>query len=233
MRTIYLGRIVAVTLALLASVVASAALSGPGAEADTKVALGGGAGIALEDTLCTLATIGHDNTGELVGFTAAHCGGPGTQVRVNGTDNIVGSVVAANSDLDYAVIKFDPAKVAPIATADGFAINGIGPNPDPFQKACWLGAVTGNVCSHFNAYALPFVPRRNLVDEARPGDDGGPVTSNDLLIGMVLNGYDHMGGGDAGEDAPWPATRVLLFSAILADLDANGGPGVGFTPVPA
>jgi hypothetical protein len=227
MRTIYLGRIVAVTLALLASVVASAALSGPGAEADTKVALGGGAGIALEDTLCTLATIGHDNTGELVGFTAAHCGGPGTQVRVNGADNIVGSVVAANSDLDYAVIKFDPAKVAPIANADGFAINGIGPNPDPFQKACWLGAVTGNVCSHFNAYALPFVPRRNLADEARPGDDGGPVTSNDLLIGMIVEGYEQPSGAWGGS---FPATLMLLFSALLTDLNATGGPGAGFTP---
>jgi hypothetical protein len=46
---------------------------------------------------------------------------------------------------------------------------------------------------------------------------------------MILKGYDHVN----GQDAPWPATKVQLFSAILADLNANGGPGAGFTPIPA
>ena len=54
-----------------------------------------------------------------------------------------------------------------------------------------------------------------------------------VVIGMVVNGYDHMGTGGEVADAPWPATKVLLFSAILADLNANAGPGAGFTPIPA
>jgi hypothetical protein len=221
-----------VVTAAVASLVASAGLFGPAPTASAAVPLGGGQSIVIGDGICTLTAIGHDNTGELIGFTAAHCGGPGTQVRTQVTDGPVGSVVRANGDLDYAVIKFDPAKVAPIANFAGFAINGIGPDPGFHQPACWIGAITGAYCTYFAT--SPFSRRfQSLWQSSQPGDDGGPVTSNDLLIGMVLNGYDHMGGGDAGEDAPWPATRVLLFSAILADLDANGGPGVGFTPVPA
>jgi hypothetical protein len=43
----------------------------PTAAADGKVPLGGGAGIIVGDeTYCTLATIGHDGAGELVGFTS-------------------------------------------------------------------------------------------------------------------------------------------------------------------
>ena len=30
--------------------------------------------------MCTLTTIGTDAAGELIGFTSAHCGGPGAQV---------------------------------------------------------------------------------------------------------------------------------------------------------
>jgi hypothetical protein len=227
--TTCLGRIASIALAL-ASLVASAGLFGPAATASAAVPLGGGAVIGVGDGYCTLTTIGHDNTGALVGFTAAHCGGLGAQVRAAVRGGALGSVVGANGHLDYAVIKFDPAKVAAIANFAGFAINGIGPDPGINQPACWFGAFTGNVCTYFVGLPLP-VPRRSLWQSVQPGDDGGPVTSNDLLIGMILEGYDHLGG--QVEDAPWPATRVLLFSAILADLDATGGPGAGFTPVPA
>jgi len=88
---------------------------------------------------CTLTTIGHDNTGELVGFTAAQCGGPGSQVLAEGTDGTVGTVAAANGNLHYAVIKFDPAKVTPISDFAGFAISGIGPDPGSSQPVCTHG----------------------------------------------------------------------------------------------
>jgi hypothetical protein len=46
---------------------------------------------------------------------------------------------------------------------------------------------------------------------------------------MIVQGYEQPGttGG------MFPETLMLLFSAILADLNATGGPGAGFTPVPA
>ena len=51
-----------------------AGLLAPTAAGDDKVTLGGGAGIVLNGNPCTLAAIGHDRAGELVGFTSAHCG---------------------------------------------------------------------------------------------------------------------------------------------------------------
>jgi hypothetical protein len=58
-------------VALLAALVEG--LPDPIAAADENIPLGGGAGIAVNGDLCTLTTIGHDRSGQLVGFTSAHC----------------------------------------------------------------------------------------------------------------------------------------------------------------
>jgi hypothetical protein len=203
----------------------------PTAAADGSVVLGGGAGIAVNGTLCTLATIGHDDTGELVGFTAASCGGPGSRVAAVGGAN-VGSVVAAEDSLKYAVIKFDPAQVTPTANFAGFAINGIGPDPDFRQPACTDGAATGDQCGKITTIPGPG-PGRNMAGATfQPGDEGRPVTADNLLIGIAYRGWvttpDLLyGGGNQ------PEAHVVLFSAILADVNAKGGPGAGFSPIPA
>jgi hypothetical protein len=181
---------------------------------------------------CTLTAIGHDKTGELVGFTAAHCGGPGAQVVAEGAEQRgpLGTVAAADGGLDYAVIKFDPAKVTPTANFGGFAINGIGPDPEFRQPACTQGAATGNYCSHNLTIPGPG-PRFAMHVPFQPGDDGRPVTSDGLLIGLVYEGFVMP---PAPPDfQPIPDTYVHKFSAILADVNANGGPGAGFTPIPA
>jgi hypothetical protein len=186
------------------------------AAASDRVLLGGGAGIQLDgDNLCTLTTIGHDRAGELVGFTSAHCSGPGATVATDGAAGTAGSVVAANDDLDYAVIRFDPTKVTPISNFDGFAINGIGPDPpqlqqsqetrmecqqhrpnvcvdviDPsqYQISCQQSRATGRACADIIG------PSRdpatlNARECANPDDSGAPVTVNDLLIGMIRGGF--------------------------------------------
>ena len=132
-------------------------LLAPSAWADGQVVLGGGAGIVVEGGYCTLGTIGRDKTGELVGFTAGHCGGPGAQVVAEGSG----------------------------------------------------------------------VPSRALF---QPGDDGGPVTSNDLLIGLVY------GGNSTPANVGMPQidfTRYTKFSAIQDDVNAKDGPGAGFSPIVA
>jgi hypothetical protein len=88
-------------LAVGVAAVLLAGLLTPAAFADVKVPLGGGAGIAVNGDLCTLTTIGHDRAGDLVGFSSAHCGGPGAGVAGEGRDGIVGSVVAAEGGLDF------------------------------------------------------------------------------------------------------------------------------------
>ena len=55
------------------------------AHAQDPVTLGGGSGLVVNgETLCTLTAIGNDNRGNLIGFTSAHCGGPGAQVAAEG-----------------------------------------------------------------------------------------------------------------------------------------------------
>lgn len=197
--------------------------------ASAAVPLGGGVGIVVDGSYCTLTTIGHDNTGELVGFTAAHCGGPGAQVVAEGTNDPVGSVAAANGDLDYAVIKFDPAAVTPTANFAGFTINGIGPDPDYRHPACKLGGATGAFCGGIGSLSGPG-SRMSMPGLFQPGDDGGPVTSDNLLIAMIIGGKflpANLHGG------PYQFTHLVKFSAILGDVNAKGGPGAGFAPVRA
>jgi len=79
------------------------------------VILGGGAPIVIDgNNHCTLTTIGRDRAGDVVGITGA-CGGPGATVTVAGTDRPVGTVVAANGELHYAVIKFDVPDLLPVS----------------------------------------------------------------------------------------------------------------------
>jgi len=220
-------------VAALAGLLASASQLNITAAADGKLPLGGGAGIVVDGSYCTLTTIGHDRAGELVGFTAAHCGGPGSPVVAEGAEDRgpLGTVVAASDErLDYAVIKFDPAKVTAIANFDGFVINGIGPgNHEWHQPACKLGAATGYICTRIMSFPGPG-PGMNFSGLFQPGDDGGPVTSDDLLIAMIHNGWVTPGWPG---NADTPVTNLIKFSAILDDVNTNGGPGAGFTPVSA
>jgi hypothetical protein len=207
-----------------------AGLLAPSAVADSAVPLGGGAGIVVNGTNCTLTTIGHDSGGTLVGFTAATCGGPGSSVDVEGGPSSVGNVVAANDELDYAVIKFDPAKVTPNSSFAGFPINGIGPDPTVFrQPICTQGGATGFGCGAFKfGGPKPGIVAANM-PAWQPGDNGAPVTADAHLVGLTRRGDSTPVLGPV----PEISTHIgfTLFSAILADVNAKGGPGAGFTPI--
>ncbi|MGH3558801.1 MAG: serine protease [Mycobacterium sp.] len=221
---------VAVTLLGLAGV------HGLPARADDKVPLGGGAGIVVNgDTMCTLTTIGTDNKGELIGFTSAHCGGPGAHVAAEAAQNHgeVGTMVAGNDNLDYAVIQFDPAKVTPVADFGGFAINGIGPDPAFGQIACKQGRTTGNSCG------VTWGPGQDpgtIVMQVcgRPGDSGGPVTVNNLLVGMIHGAFSENLPTCVIKYIPLHTPAVVVsINAVLADISSKNRPGTGFAPVAA
>lgn len=237
------------------------------AAADDKLLLGGGAGITLNDaTLCTLTAMGHDGGGRLIGFTAAHCGAPGSPVVAEGAEDhgTVGTVVAADEGLGYAVIEFDAVKVKPIADYEGFGIYGLGPaDPEPAdpagpepagpppaapepaspeppapesaaaeppapeapapepvatQQACKLGRVSGLNCFDVGPAGVELAGEQWW----QPGDDGAPITIDNLLIGMVRDGTVPT----APLDQPGPG--IVMFTAILDDVNAKGGPGAGF-----
>jgi hypothetical protein len=193
------------------------------------VVLGGGAGISVNGTPCTLATVGHDNTGALVGFTAARCGGPGSPVAAAGSGAAVGSVVAGDADL-YAVIKFDPAKVTPTANFAGFLINGVGPDPVYHQPACTHGAESGDTCGIIGTpTTVPGVVGAGY-GSWNPGDVGEPVTVGGQLVGVTRNGANMVFFDEA---RTVHHTDFALFSAIMNDVNAKGGTGAGFSPIPA
>lgn len=213
----------------------TAALTAPTAGADGEVRLGGGGGIVIDGSYCTLATIGHDNADALVGFTAAHCGGPGAPVVAEGAEarGPVGTVVTADDDLDYAVIAFDPAKVFPVAHFDGFAIDGIGPDPSFGQPVCTHGGATGFGCGSIEFPGLKPATvsvRLQQYQQYQAGDDGAPVTVDGQLVGMTSHGHSKV-----LLPVPVGITHITLtlFSAILNDLNTKGGPGAGFVPTPA
>jgi hypothetical protein len=226
------------TVAAIGTAAVVAGTFTPAAVADGTAILGGGPGIIVNGTNCTLTTIGHDGSGALVGFTAGSCGGPGAQdvsatAQPAGSLGTVASTVGGPDSLDYSVIKFDPAKVSPTANFDGFAINGFGPDPSLSQPACFQGGATGQACGSVNVQAInrpSTVMARFPVGHVDPGDDGAPVTVDGQLVGMVRNARLSVEYAVPGTGSDSRIGFVLL-SAILNDVNARGGPGAGFTPI--
>jgi hypothetical protein len=210
-------------------------LPAPVATAEPPVPLGGGAGIVVNgDTFCTLTTIGTDKFGSLIGFTSAHCGGPGAVVAAEAAQDAgpVGTMVAGNDALDYAVIKFDPAKVQPVDTVNGFRIDGLAPDPKFGDIACKLGRTTGSSCG------VTWGPGKDpgtIVNQVcgQPGDSGAPVTVDNHLVGMIHGAFSEELPTCVTQYVPLHTPAVTMsINAVLADIVAKDRPGSGFVPVP-
>ena len=203
--------------------------------ADDKVALGGGAGIVVNgDTYCTLTAIGNDNTGALIGFTSAHCGGPGAQVAAEGAEDggVVGTMVAGNDGLDYAVIQFDPAKVHAGGQLQRLRRSTASDRTRrSAQVACKLGRTTGYSCG------VTWGPGQDpgtIVNQVcgQPGDSGAPVTVNNKLVGMIHGAFT--------EDLPTCVIKfiplhtpavTMSINAVLATSPPRTGRAPGFVPI--
>lgn len=206
----------------------------PVADAAPPVELGGGSGIVVnDDTFCTLTTIGTDNRGSLIGFTSAHCGGPGAVVAAESARDAgpVGTMVAGNDALDYAVIEFDPAKVAPVDTVNGFRIDGLAPDPKFGDVACKLGRTTGSSCG------VTWGPGKDpgtIVNQVcgQPGDSGAPVTVDNHLVGMIHGAFSEELPTCVTQYVPLHTPAVTMsINAVLADIVAKNRPGSGFVPI--
>lgn len=219
----------AAVLALAVALPTPYALAAP----DEKVLIGGGAGIIIDtETFCTLTAIGNDRTGALIGFTSAHCGGPGAVVTSEAAADSgpIGTMVTGNDGLDYAVIRFDPDKVTPVSNWNGFAIDGIGPDPAFGQVACKLGRTTGYSCG---VTWGPGEDPGTIINQVcgRPGDSGAPVTVNNKLVGMIHGAFSDAIPTCIIKYIPLHTPAVTMsINAILADLSAKDRPGAGFVP---
>jgi hypothetical protein len=229
------GAVMAVVVAA-ALAFTSSVLVAPSAYAQDPVAMGGGSGIVIDgDTFCTLTAIGNDNKGNLIGFTSAHCGGPGAQVAAEGAEDrgVLGTMVAGNEGLDYAVIQFDPALVRPVAEVNGFRIDGIGPDPVFGEVACKLGRTTGYSCG---VTWGPGEKPGTILNQVcgQPGDSGAPVTVDNRLVGMIHGAFS--------EDLPTCVVKfvplhtpavTMSMNAVLSDIASKNRAGSGFVPVAA
>ena len=212
-----------VTLALALLFGASLPASPPAA---AMVILGGGAVIVVDgNSYCTLTTIGRDRAGDVVGFTGSQCGGPGAVVAIAGTDTTVGTVVAANNNLRYAVIKFDVPDLIPVSDYAGTVINGIGADPVAASLVCKWGPATPGICNSVWRDGWPDVP---MVGRFEVGDVGAPVTMDGRLVGLVYSGNVLWRGR---YNPPLDVTYLTKFNAILEDVNAGDGPGSGFVPI--
>lgn len=220
-------------LSLLTAVLAGLLSVAP-AHAAAPVVLGGGSGIVVNgEAFCTLTAIGHDNRGALIGFTSAHCGGPGATVAAEGANDagVLGTMVAGNEALDYAVIQFDPQKVTPTNNVKGFQIDGIGPDPKFGDIACKLGRTTGQSCG------VTWGPGQDpgtIVNQVcgQPGDSGAPVTVNNHLVGMIHGAFTQDLPTCVVQYIPLHTPAVTMsINAQLADIVAKNRPGSGFVPI--
>ncbi|MFD4366817.1 S1 family peptidase [Rhodococcus sp. NPDC058521] len=197
---------------------------GTGSAAPGPAVLGGGSGIIVNDELlCSITTIGHDNSGALVGLTAGHCGDAGATVvpEYQPDSGVVGRIVKSNPDYDYAVIAFDPAKVTPVNRVGNVSIASVG-DPAWFpQIACKEGRTTGNTCGIVYGDILQSQETWTQACVVE-GDSGAPLVVGDTLVAMV-NAY--LGFACIG---PEIGTNI---SSIMNDMNASGGPGAGFRPI--
>ena len=142
----------------------------------------------------------------------------------------IGTMVTGNDGLDYAVIRFDPYKVAPVSNWNGFAIDGIGPDPAFGQVACKLGRTTGYSCG---VTWGPGEEPGTIVNQVcgRPGDSGAPVTVNNKLVGMIHGAFSDAIPTCIIKYIPLHTPAVTMsINSILADLAAKDRPGAGFVP---
>ena len=142
----------------------------------------------------------------------------------------VGTMVTGNDGLDYAVIRFDPAKVQPVSNWKGFAIDGIGPDPAFGEVACKTGPHHRLfVRCHLGPGSDPGTILNQVLRAAR--DSGAPVTVNNKLVGMIHGAFS--------DDLPTCIVKfiplhtpavTMSINSILADLTARDRPGAGFVP---
>ncbi|REE96729.1 trypsin-like peptidase domain-containing protein [Thermomonospora umbrina] len=114
--------------------------------------------------------------------------------------------------LDYAVIKLDPAKVAPTPTVTSpsgtTTVTSIGEVPAWGTRMCKQGHRTGVTCgATLGRNGLWY---RTLI-WTLGGDSGAPVINGNALVGSAFG-----------------AQHFTPITSILADMNAQGGVGAGF-----
>lgn len=183
-----------------------------------------------DSKMCTLGVVGMDAAGRKIGLTAGHCGQPGEQVTSADSWQIgpTGTVVASNAHHDYSVIEFGP-NAELTRSYNGVTVNHLGGAPvGTGQQLCKQGVATGYTCG------IAWVDDQTVQFSqvcASVGDSGGPVLAGDRLVGLVSGGAlpnPHLSCRSPLQGPIFMPTVSSGINAILAHLNATGGPGAGF-----
>ncbi|MGB6040478.1 MAG: S1 family peptidase [Gordonia sp. (in: high G+C Gram-positive bacteria)] len=206
------------------------------ANAAPTTAVGGGSGIVISGKyLCTMTTVGHDRSGNLVGLTAGHCGNLGSPISLerNRGAGTIGRIVTKSKSWDVAVIRLDSSRVRPVRSVGPARISRVGTYPQPFSNVCKSGRTTGYTCGPTlvseGATAFNYVC-------AAPGDSGGPIISNGRVVGM-LNGALTIAGPGTSIECVHPALPIYTpmvatkMTDIVKVLNRTTAVGSGFRPV--
>ena len=186
-----------------------------------------------EDTMCTLAVAGTDSAGRKVGITAGHCGEPGEPVYSADSWQVgpSGTVVETNGYYDYALIELG-SNAELTRSYNGVTVDELGGGVRQGETVCKQGVATGFDCA-VTWVSNPEVQITQLC--AMNGDSGAPVFAGTRLVGFVSGGAIPIPGAQflscrTPLQGPIHApTTSIDISAVLADLDARGGVGAGFT----
>lgn len=185
---------------------------------------------------CTVAAVGKDDKGRLLGLAAGHCIPPDSNPEVQASNTVLGltggPVIGkwvtkptgfpgiytnpANQDLshDGAFFEINPGVAVHNRLPNGVAINRIqSDGPAMWQTFCKFGQVSQTTCGLVTrAGVSPFESWMTLV---LPGDSGGPAyVNNGALVGVT--------------SAALPS-RFSDITNILADSAPQGV--TGFTPL--
>lgn len=222
----------------------------PHAYAEPVVILGPGDGITFGSPsapgYCSVAAVGEDDAGRLIGLTAGHCieaAGTNTAVYKVGSTERIGTTTpvfnpgsldwfglfVTNNQPDYGVIVLDRAKVqgtnASAVDAEGQSVTLTGLRP------AWQTTGNGNigsVCSagyttkiHCSEESHGIIVRSNLIN-AYPsnsqGDSGGALVDNQgQLLGILT-----------GKTADYPPNASTRIDRVLEELAETGSYGAGF-----
>lgn len=199
-----------------------------------------GVGIGGSGTWCTVAAVGHDDAGRLLGFTAGHCIPPNENpdVKIAGTQTVIGHWVTKPTGFpeiyttpppdishDYAFFEILPQFAISNQLPNGTRINAIGNTPVVNNHHCKYGQVSRTTCGWV----------RNVTNNVAtttagiiPGDSGGPAytaTAPGQPTGTLI------GINSAGLPGP---NQFSGISGIMADVISQGPntPGIGFEPLP-
>ncbi|QBZ72744.1 hypothetical protein PP304_gp204 [Gordonia phage Phendrix] len=189
-------------------------------------------GLTGGGTICSIAAIGHDASGRLLGLTAGHC------IQADNPDNgvvqvsgvTVGHFVTKptgfpdiytkspqNISRDGAFFEIVDGVAVSNKTPNGVAINRIGQAPRFLWHFCKFGQISRETCGFVTRTGSPFEGTTPVL----PGDSGGAVYDAPLP--------NRSSAGLIGVTSAMLPSRFSAIGNILADAAPQGV--VNFTPL--